>query len=181
MRNTYNLIVDEKKLFSVESDADSVQLLATVAFYFGAKAKIKWKMHIDAPIIMRHYKVKKSKNDKIVDFFPPFFNVVKNTNYVLTSNSKKQFFLFAIADGKIKVLKSPWNCTTTRAMCMLIPQFRKFTFKQKLNEAEKLYLEQKIKSGDYIDFLSVVKQEREKIVGALINQYEKSNKETQND
>jgi len=178
MKNYYNVLVNNKKVLSVESSADIAQLMATVIFYLGNNAKIKWRTEIDAPVIMRLQGVKK-RGEKFIEFLPIFFDVVKNCEYVLPKNKKKQFFHFIIHNKEIKILKSPWNAALTRCLCSFIPKFAKFMFKQKLNEAEQLYLEQKIKAGEYIDFVDVVKEEREKTVGALLKKHEQLVQNTQ--
>lgn len=172
MKNYYNILVNNRKVFSVESQSDIAQLMATVIFYLGNNAKIKWRTEIDAPVIMRLQGVKKHKGEKFIEFLSPFFDVAKSTEYVLPQKAKNQFFHFITHDKEIKILKSPWNAALTRSICSFIPKFTKFMFKQKLNEAEQIYLEQKIKAGEYIDFVNVVKEEREKVIGALLKKHE---------
>jgi len=171
MKTHYNLIIDSKKLFVIEAQTDVAQLLATVIFYFGNSAKIKWKIEIDAPVILKLKRVMRYKKESFIEFTPLFFDVIKDIKYSLSPKYKKQFYLFATYKREIIVVKSPWNVALTRALCLFIPQFKKFIFKAKLNEAEQDFLDKKVKNGEYIDFIDVIKTEREKAVGALLEEY----------
>jgi len=173
MKTHYNLIIDSKKLFTIESHTDVAQLLATVIFYFGDSAKIKWRIDIDAPVLLKLRQVKRYKKENFIEFLPLFFDVVKNIKYEISPKYKKHFFLFAFHKNDVVIIKSPWNVALTRAICLFIPEFKKFTFKLKnrLNKAEQFFMTEKIKNGEYVDFLSVIKVEHEKAVNKLLEEH----------
>jgi len=172
MKNYNNIIIDNSKIFAIESETDVAQLLATVIFYFGDSAKIKWKIKIDAPVILKLKRVMRYKKENFVEFSPLFFDIIKNIKYTVTPRLKKQFFLFAIHKNDVIIFKSPWNVALTKTLCLFIPEFKNYTFKlkSKLNKAEQFYLSEKIKSGEYVDFVEVIKTERKKAVNELLEE-----------
>jgi len=167
-----NIIINNNKIYLIEHDKINQTIITAAAlYYFGGDIKFNWTAIMDAPVIMRLIKGKKFNRKVTIDLTDFYYEELKKINYCF--KEKDCFYFLLLQSQKPLVLKTFCNRLITRYILSFCKYFNNYSMRIVLSEIEQHYVQNCIKSGQYLSLVDILMKEHKQLVQQTLTLTEK--------